>query len=190
MHRLDARFVLLTYRLDAAREGSTERCALAQPRLPWRGEPRIRFDHPASGGSSSAVPAVAVLIIQPLADLLGFSARADAAEMFRMQCANAARRWHLQDRRLPKVSLCASRVSLAAMATGEVAWRGSRQSWRVRRWWQCSDIAAPSRHSSGHSLWHVSENLRARQVQAHRNVDDVVSCLLALVNEGPSHCHA
>ena len=180
MHRLDARFVMLTYRLDAAREGSTERCALAQPRLPWRGKPRVRFDHAA----------VAVLIIQPLADLGGFGARADAAEMSRMQCANAARRWHLQDRRLPKASPCANRVSLAAAATGDVAWRASRQSWRVRRWWQCSDIAAPSRHSSGHSLWHVSENLRARQVQAHRNVDDVVSCLLALVNEGPSHCHA
>ena len=168
MHRLDARFVLLTYRLDVAREGSTERCALAQPCLPWRGEPRIRFDHPASGGSSSAVPAVAVLIIQPLADLWGFGARADAAEMFRMQCANAARRWHLQHRRLPKVSLCASRVSFGLArpreAGKEVAWRGSRQSWRVRRWWQCSDIAAPSRHSSGHRLWHVSENLRARQV--------------------------
>ena len=82
-------------------------------------------------------------MIQPLADLGGFGARADAAEMSRLQCANAARRWHLQDRRLPKFSPCASRVSLAAAATGEVAWRGSRQSWRVRRWWKCSDIAAP-----------------------------------------------
>ena len=50
-------------------------------------------------------PAVAVLIIQPLADFFGGSgARADAVDMPRMQRA-AARRWLLQDRRLPKVSL-------------------------------------------------------------------------------------
>ena len=90
------------------REGSTERCALTQPRLLLRSPAALReerFDHAASGGSSSADPAVAVLINQPLADLFGGSgARANAVDMPRMQKA-AARRWLLQDRRLPKVSL-------------------------------------------------------------------------------------
>jgi len=90
------------------REGSTERCALTQPRLPLRSPAALReerFDHPASGGSSSADPAVAFLIIQLPADPFGgSSARTDAVDMHRMQKADPNQRL-LQDRRLPKVSL-------------------------------------------------------------------------------------
>ena len=88
MRKPGARLVLRTYRLDATQERSTERCALAQPRLPLRSPAALReesFENPASDGSSSADPAVAVLIIQPLADPFGGSSeRADAVDMHRM----------------------------------------------------------------------------------------------------------
>ena len=90
MHIPITRLVMLTIWLEATRWGSGEGCPLAQPRLPHRGGPRGRFDHPAFRGSSWADPAVA--IIQPAADLFGcFGARAlvDAAEMSRMQKAAA-----------------------------------------------------------------------------------------------------